>query len=169
MRDLDLRKHLDAFAATISSQRIGLALHRPESWAQPTFCFENIRRKVEQDGGRRQFGWMFHCRIVLDIPGPGYFIAVHHAVWHAPDDRLIDITPFHTDSKHHPLRMEGGVIFLIDDAATLPPFAPRPSCFYALDDDERLAAHLERLTREEEQRCREIDRRNRELSATKGK
>jgi hypothetical protein len=34
------------------------------------------------------------------LPGRGYLIAVNHAVWHAPDKKLTDVTPFDSDPKH---------------------------------------------------------------------
>jgi hypothetical protein len=114
---------------------------------------------VRQDGGRAQFGWMFHYRIVSEIPGPGYLIAVHHAVWHAPDRYLTEITPFHSEPKHRPLLSRGDVLFLVDDRA-IPVtsgrlVAPRPSRFYQLGTDERLIAHKQ-LVRMEEQECQQI-------------
>ena len=147
--------HIEEFAATISKQPLGLVRYLPEVWGQPTRCFANVWRKVQQDGGGARFGWMFHYRVVADMPGPGYLIAVHHAVWHAPAGYLIDVTPFHPDPKHHPLSPGGGVLFLVDDSAT-PVMgkrfvSPRPSRFYPLSDDKRLIAHVEQLARKEEQ------------------
>ena len=156
----DLRGHIQAFAATISLQPLGLARHCPEEWGQPMKCFENVMRKVQQDGGGVKFGWMFHHRHVIDIPGPGYLIAVHHAVWHASNGQLIDGTPFHSNPKHHPLAPGGDVLFLVDDRArpiiTDTLIAPLPSRFRSLSDDERLVNHVQRLRREEEQECRQM-------------
>ncbi len=129
----DLRKHIQAFAASISRQQLGLARYRPEKWGQPTRCFENVDRKVQEDTGRAQFGWMFHHRQVIDIPESDYLIAVHHAVWNAPNGYLIDVTPFHPDMRHRPVAPGGDVLFLVDDSAV--PFrtdrlmAPLPSKF----------------------------------------
>jgi hypothetical protein len=156
----DLRNQISAFSATISNQPLGLAQHRPELWGLHTSCFENVRRKVRLDGGRGKTGWMFLSRRVADIPGAAYLIAVHHAVWHAPNGDLIDVTPFHPDEKHRPLCPGDGVLFLVDDKAL--PFttdkliAPLPSRFFALTADERLTEHLRRLTDEEQQACQRI-------------
>jgi hypothetical protein len=153
----DVTKHIETFARTISRQPLRLALYRPEPAAQPTSCFENVRRKVEQASGRMQFGWMFNYREVVEIPGPGYLIAIHHTVWSAPDGTLIDLTPFHSKRLHHPLAPRRGVIFfLVDDTAMLPEFAPLPSRFYPLRRDQRLTGHVERLRHDEEQKCRDL-------------
>jgi len=155
-----LRKHLEAFATTISRQPLGIARYMPEKWGEPTRCFENAARKAREAGGRVQFGWMFHHRFVADIPDSDYLIAVHHAVWHAPDGRLIDVTPFHSDSKHHPISPGGDVLFLVDSGAvpvtTDQLIAPLPSKFSPVSNDERLLSHLQVLSREEEEHCRLI-------------
>ena len=84
--------------------------------------------------------------VVADIPGPGYVIAVHHAVWHTPNGYLIDITPFHPEPKHRPLSSGGDVLFLVGDRAmpvtTGRLVAPRPSRFYPLSADERLITYV---------------------------
>ena len=154
------KRHMEEFARTISKQQLGLAYYLPEDWGQPTRCFENVWRKVQPNGARARFGWMFHYRIVADIPELGYFIAVHHAVWHAPEGHLIDVTPFHSEPKHHPIAPGGDVLFLVDDSAT--PIikekivAPRSSRFYPLSNDERLPVHLQSLIHNEEQELRDI-------------
>jgi hypothetical protein len=53
---------------------------------------------VQQSGGGVLYGWMFHYRETAALAGQGYVLAVNHAVWHAPDKKLIDVTPF----DHHP-------------------------------------------------------------------
>src|SRR6266545_3012461 len=95
-----------AIAPTVSGQPLGLAYHRPESWADAARCFENAARKVSQDGGRTQFGWTFHLRFVEDIPGAAYLFLTHHAVWNALDGRLVNVTPY-PDPKHYPLPSPG--------------------------------------------------------------
>ena len=117
-------------------------------------------RKIQRDGGHCKFGWMFNHRFVVEIPGPGYLIAVHHAVWHAPNGCMVDVTPFHHDPKHRPLAPGGDVLFLVDDCAepvtTDKVIAPLPSRFKALSDEERLVAHVQRLTLEERETCLQI-------------
>ena len=50
-------------------------------------CFVNVEKRVIEAGGSIQYGW----RIWL---WPNTMIeAEFHAVWHTPDDTLIDITP----------------------------------------------------------------------------
>jgi hypothetical protein len=157
----ELTAHIDTFGATISRQPLRLAKYCPDVAAQPTSCFENVRRKVEQAGGMTQFGWMFNYRVVENIPGPGYLMAIHHAVWAAPDGMLIDVTPFHAHPLHHPLGPGRGVVFfLVDDAATLPEFAPLENRLYPLTSEQRLFDHIERLRKKEEEECRQIHERN---------
>lgn len=77
---------------------------------------------------------MFQKRLVASTPEDSYLIAVHHAVWYAPNGHLIDVTPFHNDSKHHPLTFNDNVLFLVDDNA-MPHMlgrlvAPLPSHYY---------------------------------------
>ena len=157
---IDISPHVKVFARAISQGPLGLALHRPQSWAQPTRCFENATRQAELQGGRALFGWMFHYRVVADIPGPGYLIAAHHAVWHIPNGQLVDVTPFHVDPKHHPIAPGGDVLFLVDSDAR--PVAvgsnitARPSRFHAIDRDERLVAHVRRLQDEEQKSCQNL-------------
>ena len=155
------RQIITAFARTISSQPIGLAYHRPEKWARASHCFANVIKKVQQDGGKARFGWTFGCRVMADAPELGYLIATHHAVWHAPDGKLIDVTPFHTDLKHRPYAPTGDVLFLIDDKAEPVVignnvFAPLPLRFFPLSNGERLIAYIEQKKSKEEQQCRDM-------------
>src|SRR5437763_4646975 len=98
--------------------------------------------------------------VVANIPGPGYVIAVPHALWHTPNGYLIDITPFHPEPKHRPLSSGGDVLFLVGDRAmpvtTGRLVAPRPSRFYPLSADERLITYVSELVRKEEQDYRQI-------------
>jgi hypothetical protein len=155
-----VKARIDAIAPTISAQPLGLAYHRPESWADSSRCFENVSRKVAQDGGRTQFGWTFHLRFAEQIPDVAYLFLTHHAVWHAPDGGLVNVTPY-PDPKHHPLPSPGSdILFLVDDKAEPVRsgniIAPLPLRFFALYGDERLTAYVERLNAEEEERCRLI-------------
>ncbi|SRR5216684_2039796 len=155
-----VKARIDAIAPTISRQPLGLVSHLPESWAEAAKCFENVSRKVSQDGGRTQFGWTFHLRFVEDIPGPGYLFLTHHAVWNAPDGRLVNVTPY-PDPRHYPLPRPGAdILFLVDDKAmpvrTEKLVAPSPLQFFALNDDERLAAYVKRLNDEEQEKCRKL-------------
>lgn len=154
-------KSIYVFARTISSQPMGLAYHRPEKWADAFHCFANVIKKVQQDGGNASFGWTFSCRIMSDAHELGYLIATHHAVWHAPDGRLVDVTPFHIDVKHHPYAPTGDVLFLVDDKAKpvvveKKAQAPLPLKFFPLSNDDRLIAHIEEMRDKEEQQCKDI-------------
>jgi hypothetical protein len=152
MSDSDMKNGITAFAATISGQRLGLAKHNPEPWGQQRRCFENVSRKVLQDGGCGQSGWIFQYKYLADDASLGYLIAIHHAVWHAPAGQLVDVTPF--KSTDHPICPDGSVLFLVDDAA--PPvsndkvaMAPLPCRFFALSAEERLLQHVKQLEEEE--------------------
>lgn len=162
----DLSKHIiariEAVAPTISHQELGLVYHRPEQWAEPSQCFENAARKVRQDSGRTQFGWTFHHRLVEAFCGPGYLFATHHAVWHAPDGRLVNVTPY-PDAKHYPLPRPGGdILFLVDDKAqpivTDKLVAPLPLRFFPLSDEDGLVAYVKQLNDDEQEKCRRITR-----------
>lgn len=60
---------------------------KPESWAEPTECFINVKTKVEKDGGKIQFGWAIW-------EWPNVMIeAEFHAIWISPENTPIDITP----------------------------------------------------------------------------
>jgi hypothetical protein len=154
-----IKAKIGAIAPTISRQQLGLVHHRPEASAEAARCFENVSRKVAKDGGRIQFGWTFHHRYVERIPGPGYLFVTHHAVWHAPNGQMIDVTPY-PDRKHHPLAPGRSILFLLDDKA-LPVraeklIAPLPLRFFVLAEDSELAAHVARLNDEEQEKCRNI-------------
>ena len=112
-------------------------------------------------------GWMFQYREVTALPGPGYLIAVNHAVWRAPDKKLIDVTPFHSDPKHNPIVVNGdAVLFLIDSNAT--PLTNEhvglalPSWFFPLTDDEAMAEHVAKLA------SKELDEWERQVAETEG-
>lgn len=141
---------IQVIAPKISSWRLCGAVYAPEPTAVQTQCFANAQRKAQQDGGSVLCGWMFNYRDVVSIPGPGYLIAVNHAVWLAPDTRLVDVTPFHSDPQHHPIDINGNVVlFLIDNQAA--PLVsgqtglPLPSWFFPLTNDKAMAAHVAKL------------------------
>lgn len=155
-----LRDGIKRFARTISGQPLGLAKYAPEPWADIRLCFANARRKADQEGGQARFGWMFQHKLVEAIPGHGYLIAIHHAVWRAPNGYLFDVTPLHPDPINHPLAQGGDMLFLVDDLAqpvrSGRMIGPRPMKFFPLDDDAGLAAHVQRLREAEEEHCRSL-------------
>lgn len=58
-----------------------------EEGSKPLNCFDEVRSRVERDGGTACLGWAIR-------EWPGVFIdAEHHAVYRRDDDELIDITP----------------------------------------------------------------------------
>lgn len=101
-----VRQEIAAIAARLGAGKPGLVYHRPETWAEAPRCFENVAAKVQQDGGKLIPGWTFHLRHVAEMPGQSYLFITHHAVWHAPDGSLVNVTPY-PDPKHYPLPAPG--------------------------------------------------------------
>jgi hypothetical protein len=78
---------------------------RPEAGSAPLDCFASVRRKVDTDGGRIQFGWA-----IWEWPRV-YLEAEHHAVYEPPaGPPWLDITP----AAEPELRRR---LFLPDDTA----------------------------------------------------
>jgi hypothetical protein len=91
---------IQVIAPSISSEPHSGALQAPEAQTAQTHCFSNAKRKAREPVGGVLFGRMFHFREMAALAGGHYLIAVRHAVWHAPDKKLIDVTPLHADPKH---------------------------------------------------------------------
>lgn len=70
---------------SISGQPIFVSI-KPDSESLPDNCFENVRKKMIREHGRRILGWQ-----IWEFP---YTLeAEFHAIWCSPNDQLIDITP----------------------------------------------------------------------------
>lgn len=155
-----LEAGINSAASTVSRQPLGLVYHLPENWAHASRCFENVSRKVAEAGGRIRNGWTFHHRFVERIPGPGYLFLTHHAVWHAPDGRLINVTPY-PDRIHFPLpRPDSDFLFLVDDNAepvrTERLMAPLPLRFFALTAEKEIVTYVNELNEMEQKQCATI-------------
>jgi hypothetical protein len=100
---------IQVIAPKISSEPLSGARYSPEPAASATQCFSNAQRKAQQSGGGALYGWMFHYREATALAGQAYILAVNHAVWHAPDKKLIDVTPFHDNPHHRPVVVNGPV------------------------------------------------------------
>lgn len=142
---------ISKFAKTISSEQLGLIFHKPTTESKPTHCFENVMRFVEKNGGEIIYGWYFLNRM---NPYYGeYLIATHHAVWYNPKGSLDDITPFHSDSKHHPIIQNGEIVFLMDCKAKPIQYGsiiiPLPLKFYAPNDDPKINSYVISLQKKE--------------------
>jgi hypothetical protein len=92
--------------------------------------------------------------------GQSYVFITHHDVWHAPNGTLVNVTPYPGD-KHYPLPAPGqDFVFAVDATAT--PIATKsgavslPLRFYAIGDDERLAAYVKKLNKEEQEKYRNL-------------
>jgi len=150
---------IQQFAAEIGSQSLCQVSHQPKQDANPSRCFQNVSAKIAKDGGNILFGWTFIYRI--NSEHGGYLIATHHAIWCAIDNKLIDVTPFTDDPKHHPITtLSNDVLFLVDELAQ--PFdngiivAPLPLKFFPLSDNTNLEAYLTKLSKEEQKSCQDI-------------
>lgn len=139
---------INRVARSIGDGPMGLAHHRPQPWALPSSCFDNVQEMVRRNGGRGLSAWMFHPRM---RPSVGrYVVATPHAVWHNPHDgSLVDVTP-HPDELHAPIIQRGGVLVLIDSGAD--PvfiddgvFLSPPLRFFAIGDSPTLAEYVSQL------------------------
>jgi hypothetical protein len=154
----EILSKIQQFATEIGSQSLCQASHQPEQHARPSCCFQNVWAKIDKDNGNILFGWTFNYRINSEYGG--YLMATHHAVWCAPDNKLIDVTPFTDDPKHHPITLHNNVLFLVDELAQ--PFnngiivAPLALKFFALSDNTDLEAYLTKLSKEEQKACQDI-------------
>lgn len=161
MAEIDILNGLLSFSSAISEDPMIAAFYRPEPWAEVSHCFENAFRKATEIGGKICVGWTFFQRFAQSLPHkPAYLVATHHAVCHAPDKTLVDVTPFNSDPNHHPLQSDlGHVIFKVDHKAE--PYTegrvmcPLPLRFFPLSGDAALATYLEQKQREEDAACRE--------------
>lgn len=74
----------------------------PAPWAALNECFNNVHQMVKQYGGSMISGWAVWQRgnMLLD--------AEAHAIWRAPDGKLIDITPHSYNEKR--------ILFLFDSS-----------------------------------------------------
>ena len=151
--------HIKKFASEITHKLepiVGPVLHRPEKWAVPGMCFKNVSLKVQDNGGEVIFGWTFHYPSSRD-----HLRAAHHAVWHAPDGTLVDITPF--DDSWNPLMYKEGLIaFLVNnDAKPLKSKAGVQisllSKFYVPNDDKGSLELKLQLELKEAQECEKRD------------
>ena len=50
---------LAAFCASIASASPIFVNSKPSSDAKPSFCFDNVKLKMERAGGSVQYGWSF--------------------------------------------------------------------------------------------------------------
>ncbi|MBP6103539.1 MAG: hypothetical protein KA508_00490 [Gammaproteobacteria bacterium] len=147
--------HIKKFASKVthnSEPNLVPVFYHPEKWASHGMCFENVSLKVQSSGGEVIFGWTFHyCNV-------GHLEAVHHAVWKAPDHRLVDITPFGDSMRPMLMYQENYIRFLVNNDSK--PMEPKPglplallSKFYPLNDDKGSLELIRQLELKEEQEC----------------
>lgn len=142
---------VESFARTLNDSKLGLVLHQPDQDAQPTNCIANALAVQEQRGGMVRYGWYFHHRYSPEFGD--YLIAVHHAVWHDPNNgTLVDVTPFHSEELHHPFTQNDNVLFLFAPDSE-PVFKddkviPLPSKFLPASQNPELVSYVQRLQKE---------------------
>jgi hypothetical protein len=149
----EIIRQLLEFSEEIGAIGLYRAAYNPQDWARPTECFSNALSMVESSRGSVLYGWMFHFRKSDRLSNGSYLIAVNHAVWNAPDRKIIDVTPLHEEQAHHPIIIDGSILFLVDENAT-PLTNGRsgialPSWFIPVDKEQEILIYLEELTREE--------------------
>ena len=106
-----LESAISAFAGTISKEDLELVDHRPDSNASATNCMANVLSFVRTNGGNIAYGWTFNHRTSIEFGD--YIFSTHHAVWHNPHGLFVDITPFHEDTKHHPITKNEKVLLAL--------------------------------------------------------
>ncbi len=148
------RNDIERVARMVSDDPLGLAWLEPESDAQPRDCINNVDRKVGRDGGCPRYGWTFNPR---RGPAGPYVILAHHAVWHATDLRLVDITPPDPDERLRPITEDDATLFLVDVSAQPIPTkvgpAARPSRAFPLNNDRALARYVAEWNDKEQREC----------------
>jgi len=76
------QKLLDRLNATHDPIFVDVKL---EEWAKPLDCINNVKKKIEKDGGKSILGWQIWQNNIAD--------AEFHAVWEDLEGNLVDITP----------------------------------------------------------------------------
>lgn len=112
----------------------------PAPWASLNECFNNVSRMVKQYGSSMILGWTVWQRgnMLLD--------AEAHAIWRAPDGKLIDITPHSYNEKR--------ILFLFDSSVCYQGITI-PSHRQALTDSP-LVSELIRLCTVRDPLCRHL-------------
>jgi hypothetical protein len=159
---MDTMQNLIARVKDFASQiNLGSVLmqvyHNPENEAIPLRCFENVTAKVEKDGGRPIYGWIFGHH---ESQFGEYLTATHHAVWLALDNTLLDVTPFAEPQYGYIIKASNYVVFLPDELALRirgeGVGAPLPTKFFALSDNSELREYLKQQVEKEQRECQEI-------------
>ena len=159
MSKSNVHELLTRFASTISGGRLGTVDNVPDSAARPMESIKNVLRKMQSDGGRAIFGWVFLNR--ASVHGE-YLIALHHAVWKSESGgAALDITPLHGDPKYQPYcPAPAKVLFLLDESAEPKmlgrAMTPLPSRFFPVTDDGKLAAYVAQLNEEEQEQFQKL-------------
>jgi hypothetical protein len=112
-----LTPSLLSFCRTISPESPKFVRSIPPRWAKPSFCFDNVARKVSKSGGVAAYGWA-----IWHVPGV-YFEAEHHCVWQNSKGIYIDVSPQMDNVPQ--------ILFLPEPDAIYDPEAPRATTLVA--------------------------------------
>lgn len=146
-----LQKSILSFSRKLSKQQLGLIVHQTDQNSVASNCMLNSLNAKRKNGGDVRYGWFFLLR---ESKFGDYLIATHHAVWHDHSiNELIDVTPYHTEEKHIPIRFKEKLLFLLDDNA-LPinhsnMLIPLPSHFFPIQEKIDLIRYTSNLRNEE--------------------
>ncbi len=89
----------------------------PFADARMSYCFENVDRMIQKNGGSAVAGWALWHK-------PGiYYEAELHCVWRNPAGDLIDVSPQFLNPPH--------ILFVADPEASLDPNNPVANRFFA--------------------------------------
>ncbi len=121
------------FCRTLSIEMPTFIRSIPPRWAKPSYCFDNVARKVAKYGGSSAYGWA-----IWHIPGV-YFEAEHHCVWLNAGGILIDVSPQINRTRK--------ILFLPAPDAIYDPKAPRATILVA-DSTEKMTFEFVNLANE---------------------
>jgi hypothetical protein len=80
---------LASYLGIVSTDAVHLKFSRPSTFTpEPQYCHFNVWCQMRSEGGAPQPGWIFAQDKNMEFAE-----AIFHAVWRAPDGRLVDVTP----------------------------------------------------------------------------
>jgi hypothetical protein len=147
----DLELAINRISKTINNGELILVKHIPSPLSLAANCISNVASVQNLYGGKSEYGWVFLHRCSEKYGD--YLILTHHCIWSSPTGSLVDITPFHIDSKHQPKTIDGKVIFLLDQDAN--PISkdnfiiPQPSKFFAVIPNRDIDNYVKKLQEKE--------------------
>lgn len=122
--------NIGAACLTISASKPRLIRSIPFMGSRPSFCFDNVAKKIARHGGTIEYGWA-----VWQVEGL-YIEVEHHGVWKNKSGVLIDVSPQFANAP--------SILFLPDDRAPYKADQPLPNRFFP-DSDSPLSIEFSRL------------------------